>query len=295
MLLTDLFHKHEIDPVKTLIFRHRPHEAQLRRVFPWIIAERPDLFNAYQSCQGQSVEKAMKALSGDGHVASFYGHEPGKATFVGLYAIESYVSFTYDQFWKDRAQRELGTFGMSGWSVRGPKSLRALNFKLTPIDFYKDWRGRLIIEFPPPELSWWRRAHRNEFRVLAVTEESTFGLALPPWESIDLSWSELRVLPSSWKAAFGQWRGIYFIFDTSIKKGYVGAAYGEQNILGRWLNYAAKGHGGNKYLKPRNPKNFRFSILQRVSPDMNAADVIRLESTWKDRLHTRYPFGLNDN
>ena len=48
-------------------------------------------------------------------------------------------------------------------------------------------------------------------------------------------------------------------------------------------------------LRQRDPKNFRFTILQRVSPDMDAGDVIRLEGTWKERLHTRSPLGLNDN
>ena len=89
-------------------------------------------------------------------------------------------------------------------------------------------------------------------------------------------------------------RGVYLIFDESDQKAYVGAAYGKENILGRWLNYAKAGHGGNKKLRHRDPSSFRFSILQRVSPDMDAEDVIRFEGTWKDRLHTR-DFGLNEN
>jgi hypothetical protein len=64
---------------------------------------------------------------------------------------------------------------------------------------------------------------------------------------------------------------------------------------GRWVGYAATGHGGNRLLRQRDPKHFRFSILQRVSPDMDATDVIRIEASWKDRLHTRHPWGLNDN
>jgi hypothetical protein len=36
------------------------------------------------------------------------------------------------------------------------------------------------------------------------------------------------------------------------------------------------------------------SILQRVSPDMEPAEIILLESSWKDRLHTR-EFGMNEN
>jgi hypothetical protein len=73
------------------------------------------------------------------------------------------------------------------------------------------------------------------------------------------------------------------------------ATDGDTNLLGRWKNYAARGHGGNRLLRQRDPRNFRFTILQRVSPDMDADDVIRLEANWKERLHTRQPFGLNDN
>ena len=52
--------------------------------------------------------------------------------------------------------------------------------------------------------------------------------------------------------------------------------------------------GGNIKLKERNPENFVFTILQPTSPDMEKADIERLESSWKDRLHTKQ-FGLNDN
>ena len=31
------------------------------------------------------------------------------------------------------------------------------------------------------------------------------------------------------------------------------------------------------------------------APDMEADEIIRLEATWKARLHTRHPDGLNDN
>jgi hypothetical protein len=110
-----------------------------------------------------------------------------------------------------------------------------------------------------------------------------------------LSWEDLRVLPTRWCNALSQWRGIYYIFDPTVGKGYVGSAYGKDNLLGRWQNYKESGHGGNSLLKDRNPHAFQFSILQRVSPDMDESDVIRLESTWKERLHTRDPFGLNDN
>jgi hypothetical protein len=118
---------------------------------------------------------------------------------------------------------------------------------------------------------------------------------MPEWDAINLTWEELRALPTRWKSALSQWRGIYYIFDSSDGKGYVGAAYGADNMLGRWLSYAKRGHGGNRLLRQRDPQNLRFTILQRVSPDMEPGDVIRLEASWKERLHTRAPLGLNDN
>jgi hypothetical protein len=39
---------------------------------------------------------------------------------------------------------------------------------------------------------------------------------------------------------------------------------------------------------------FQFSVLERVSPDLPAEQVIELENTWKKRLGTR-EFGLNKN
>lgn len=170
-----------------------------------------------------------------------------------------------------------------------------LQFDLALSDVYSSWNGRLIVDWPPPERSWWRRAHRNVMPVRAILEDSLLDAAMPSWDEIVLTREDLSVLPRRWRSALPQWRGIYYIFDSSDGKGYVGSAYGETNILGRWETYAASGHGENRLLRQRDPKNFQFTILQRVSPDLEAADVIRLESSWKQRLHTRAPHGLNDN
>lgn len=189
---------------------------------------------------------------------------------------------------------ELQTFGMKGFTDESARSSVAW-FDLALTDFYSEWKGKLIVHWPPPERSWWRRAHKNVMPVSAVLEESALDADMPAWDEIAVSWEELRVLPTRWKSKLSEWRAIYYILDTSDGKGYVGSAYGTENLLGRWLGYAARGHGGNALLRHRDSKHFRFSILQRVSPDMGSADLIRLEATWKERLRTREPFGLNDN
>ncbi len=136
----------------------------------------------------------------------------------------------------------------------------------------------------------------RRFPVVAIYKESALASieTMPEWRELILTWDELQTMPNKWKTVLSQWRGIYFIFDTSDCRGYVGSAYGKENLLGRWKNYAKKGHGDNKQLRNRDPSNFRFSILQRLDPDLPPKEVIEIESKWKNRLNTR-EFGLNDN
>lgn len=296
MNLNDMLLAKGIDPQCVLVFRHRPPEPEVNKVLPWLAAERPDVFNAYQQTQQSSqLEGTLEAMKGSGYVASFIGREPGKALFVGLYSIVSSKTLTYEEFWRVPAYMEMKAFGMKGWYAENAGRSSVLWFNLVLNDFYSHWKGRLVVGWPPPERSWWRRAHRNEMPIVAIHEDSELEAAMPEWDAMDFTWEELSVLPTRWKAALSQWRGIYYIFDTSDGKGYVGSAYGENNLLGRWQNYAARGHGGNRMLRQRDARNFHFTILERVSPDMDASNVIRLEGTWKERLHTRAPYGLNDN
>ena len=278
------------DPEQVIVMRHRPPERELNRVLPWLAAEKPDVFNAYQQTQGEKVEKAIQ---GARYVASFIGDRPGRALFIGLYEIGKTRPLTFDEYWRVPAYAELKTFGMKGF-VEGTRD-HCLWFDLQLLDFYGHWKGKLVIGWPPPELSWWRRAHRNDFPVIAVCEDSALDAAMPDWTQLVLSWDELSMLPARWRLVLSQWRGIYCIRDHSDGQSYVGSAYGADNLYGRWRNYGATGHGGNALLRERDPHNFSFSILQRVSPDMDLEDIVRLEASWKDRLHTRAPLGLNDN
>jgi hypothetical protein len=294
MNLIDLLRGKDIPLQQVLVLRHRPKEPELRRILPWLAAEKPDTFNAYQQSQTETVENAITRAQ---YVASFIGHEPGKALFVGLYSVNGWKQITHKQFWRIPANVELRKFGSKEFMQESPRS-SILWFDLVLMSsFYSDWKGKLIVGWPGPERAWHRWAHKpeNGMSVLAILNDSAFDGAMPEWNQIDFSWEELSVLPTKWKSILSQWRGIYYIFDTSDGKGYVGAAYGNMNLLGRWKGYAAHGHGGNRLLRQRDPRHFRFTILQRVSPDMDVGDVVRLETTWKERLHTRQPHGLNDN
>lgn len=289
--LNDLLRKHGVDPKQTLVFRHSPPEKEFRKVFPWLAAERHDLFDAYQRNQDPRLEKA---LTGTQFVASFIGHQSDRALFIGLYEVKGSTELTMTEFLQRPEVIELRGLGMGVPPEDKFQPYRRW-FDMPVLPTYHHWKGRLVVNWPPPQISWWRRADSNSFTIHCIHEESQLVPSLPKWDALNLTWNELSALPSSWKAALSQWRGVYFIFDETTGKGYVGSASGADNILGRWNGYAASGHGGNKLLKALDPIHFRFSILQLVAQDMPPADVVAVENSWKDRLHTRAPHGLNEN
>ena len=284
----DLLAKAGIPSNEVLVMRHRPTERELRKVLPWLAAERHDTYNAYQRSHGPIVEKALGRAR---YLASFIGHEAGRAVFVGLYRVKGARTVSTREFWRIAENAELRALG-----TRGPKDRdHSLWFDLEPLDMMSAWKGRLVVRWPGIERSWWRWADRNLIAVHALHEESLLVPPMPEWHSLVVDWAQLPLLPARWQLLLKQWRGIYLIFDRVSGKRYVGSAAGEENLLGRWLNYADSGHGGNRLLRGLDPSGFAFSILQRLSPDMELRDVIHVEASWKERLHTRVPFGLNDN
>src|SRR5688572_23250973 len=113
MDLNILLREKSINPETVIVMRHRPAEPQLRKVLPWLAAEKPDLFNAYQQTHGERVETALTKAK---HVASLIAHGGGQALFVGVYAVQGWKRITQDQFYRIPANQQLGTFGAIGIS-----------------------------------------------------------------------------------------------------------------------------------------------------------------------------------
>jgi hypothetical protein len=276
---------------RVLVMRHTPTEPELRKALPWLAAEKPKMFNAYQRHHNAKVEMQLTRAA---YLASFIGRDRGKGVLVGLYSVCGHRPITRQKFWRIRENKELQKLGMVGWAATDHR-LSSLWFNLKPTDVCLKWKGKLIISWPPPEISWTRWADQNEFTVEAILDESVLDEGIGPWNKLVLTWEQLQQLPRTWVDILRQWRGIYFIFDGSDGKGYVGSD-GDDNLYGRWSNYAASGHGGNKLLRKRDPAKFRFSILEPVALNMRQEDLCQLEESWKDRLHTRSrEGGLNAN
>jgi hypothetical protein len=276
-----------VAPTGTLVMRHRPWERKLRPIIARMAQEQRHLFDTYQSIQGERVSKSIRKAH---HVAAMLALEGNSAVFVGLYKMEGYSTRTQNELNASPEVKALVQLGMLE-----PKSQNTHWHDLKLTDHLAPFRFSLSVRWPGAAVGWVRWASRNVFEILPLPVVEAIRPDMPPWDELDLRWGELDNLPSSWQAKLRAWRGVYCIFDIEIKKAYIGAAYGEENLLGRWRNYASSGHGDNKLLRERDPENFLFSILQLVSPVAESNEVQELETSWKRRLHTRAPYGLNEN
>ena len=79
---------------------------------------------------------------------------------------------------------------------------------------------------------------------------------------------------------------------------YVGSAYGEHMLLGRWKSYVKTGNGGNIELKKLTlgyiKNNFKYSILDIFKSTIDDKVILGRESWWKEVLQSR-EFGYNQN
>lgn len=287
LALNDLLSIAGVEPAKTLVMYHRPDERRLTEALPFIAAERPELLDAYQSYHSARVEASLSKAQ---HLVSCINPGDGTVIFVSVLRQSGWTERPWGEIRRQPALLELANLG-HGEKNDDEKVYR--QFTLDPHPALAELKGRLILTRPSGR-GYTRWAVSTSFEVVAIERESRLTDQLPPWDELVLGWSQLAVLPSVWKVRLGEWRGIYLITDMSDGKQYVGAAYGTENLLGRWQTYLRSGHGGNRDLRSRRPEDFRFSILQRVSPDLEPEAVQALEASWKTRLQTR-ELGLNRN
>ena len=173
-------------------------------------------------------------------------------------------------------------------------------FKVVPED--ELYSGRLIIRFKNTVQNMIRYANSviGECEVVTILPDIFDNDIFPGYDKVNISWEELsRVLEKeSWKTALQNQKGVYLISDTETGKFYVGSAYGENMILGRWMSYIKNGHGGNAELKKLTfdhiKKNFRYSILDIYKANTEDIVIIEKEAWWKELLLTR-KFGYNKN
>lgn len=295
----DVLERAEICPKDVNIMLHSPRSGGLQEHLPGLVRTRRKAMETYQAYH-RANGPAERALSqGRPYVASFVktgvGSDQGTSAmlFTGLYLNDGGTMRPRGEIETDpEVQWMHQTFGtFDELKVPGWTQWKWFDFQL--IDELRSLQGRLVIQVRLTQ-SYVRLAENLDAPILAIHQESRFDVPPPPWQHMSLNAGLLQALPERWRAALREWRGVYLILDETDGQRYVGSAYGKENLLGRWCQHVASEVGVTAALKLRDPRNFRFSILERVSPDMVVEDVVAIESSWKKRLHTR-DFGLNEN
>jgi hypothetical protein len=221
-----------------------------------------------------------------------------------------YWNYQSKKSYKDR-QITIGFIRIKGdlWLLfhigRITKDLNTLNgvgYEYESLIEYEKYFGRLIIRYKNQSQTMIRHANSvmNECEVDQILPDIFDNDIFPGYDKVNVSWGELSRLieKETWKSALQNQKGVYLITDISNGKKYVGSAYGEDMILGRWQNYVKNGHGGNVGLKALSfdyiKKNFRYSILDIYKSSIDDQAIIERESWWKEVLQSR-KYGYNEN
>ncbi len=173
--------------------------------------------------------------------------------------------------------------------------LNGVGYEYETLSEYEKYFGRLIIKFKNKSQTMIRLANSviNECEVNQILPDTFDNDIFPGYEQVNVTWNELSrvVTKESWKTALQNQKGVYLISDITNGKMYVGSAYGENMILGRWKSYIKNGNGGNVGLKKLNfeyiKNNFKYSILDIFKSTVDDKTIIARENWWKETLQTR--------
>jgi len=286
----DLLKSEEIDSNNVNVILHSPREPAFAKVLPTLFQERPAALNAFQSSHNKPAQRALQR--GRGLIASFVKTGENRLVFAGMYSNNGARDRPMREIWQEPEIRFLHeTYGLDYGQGTGNPDTPYAWFDLREHHGLAALKGRLVIQARMTP-TYVRLAENLDAPVICIHEQGVADMPTPDWHEMMPSAAIVRALPTTWAAALREWRGIYLIVDESDGARYIGSAYGESNLFGRWQNHVAGERGITRELRARDPINFRFSILQLLAPDANPIEVIALEHSWMNRLHTR-EHGLN--
>lgn len=270
MRLSQVMRAEGLEPTEATLILHRPTPLGLRRRLPWIAAERPGEFDAYQNVHSRP---AQATLRGRPVTLSFVTVAEGRLAFAGAFSVTVAGERSLREILADphfgilRRERE-ATRGPArededDEEASRPESLR-LVFRLGPLAAMAALKGRLVIPASGTR-AYVRLVESYNPNVLAIAEASLLTPSVPGWRDMVLRTDEVRDLPGAWAARLTDWQSIYLIVDESDGARYVGSASGAGGFLARWRQHVAReAEGITAKLRERDPSRFRFSILERV-------------------------------
>ncbi|MBS1979419.1 MAG: GIY-YIG nuclease family protein [Bacteroidetes bacterium] len=258
---------------KTKLVRHKDTRIDLYNAY----RTNRELFLKYQQQQSKEV------FTGVDYIISFIGEQGLLSRFVGVYKV-------------------LRCRQLPKTQISVIKTPYQIEYDFEEILRFDDLKERVMVKWS--NAISWHQWIKNEMEVIEIHPGLHYK-HFTDYSDFILDFSELKEIITNgyndWKRMLSGVKGIYLISDTKTGKLYVGSAYGEDGIWGRWNSYVStNGHGGNKQLKELVGKkkdyadNFQFSILMILPKTITADQAIEKERLLKNKLGTN-SFGLNSN
>lgn len=278
LVFADVLKKAGLDPAKVKLIRHSLADEGFRRCYD------KNMVREYTAHQKAGFSK------GYDYWAVFLSEGGNYARLYGVYRVGESVPDTPDV-------RPEGY--PDGEAFTGENAF----FDLQSIDALREYEKRMVIDWGKSARMWHQKG-TTEKTIVAI--DSADKHPFVGYEKVILTYDKLKEIVEDkinyelWQAALSNVKGVYLILDMANGKQYVGSAYGDRGILGRWEYYVNSLHGNNKLMKevictyPERYKYFQFSILQIFSKSTVDSIVVHAENQWKEKLGT-IDFGMNDN
>ena len=215
-----------------------------------------------------------------GHLlASFIVTEAKKTVFVGMYRVE------------DVGVAPPGSFdALLKHDVTGK-----YQYELRLIDKLASYQDMVVIDWGAGTRTWVQRAENQPKPVLEIAHQ--YEPRFPGFRSFTRLVDEVPGLPNGWQQVLRSVKGVYLLVDVDSGQQYVGSAKGADSLLGRWMDYAGGGDGGDVALRAaakEGRRTYQVSVLEVVDENTPDDTIEQIESFWKNKLLS-HSFGLNRN
>lgn len=242
--------------------------------------------DTYQSYQGSLIFECE-------YIVVFIGLDNSRARFVGVYRVNGH-----------KPAKEVPV----PLSYPHPDMVKDDNvfYHLEPLSGFDDLKDRVVIDWGKSALAWHQWLRETEPKEVIEILPTGYVKEFPGYLDFVITFDELVSIirnPDAnreWHRMLKEVAGVYLITDTKTGMQYVGSAYGENGILGRWNTYAKTPSGGNKMLEELLAKNgdgyarnFQYTILRTLPRTLTPKEVITYEGLYKKKLGSR-AFGLNE-
>lgn len=278
LFLTDIIERAGIDPKRVKLIRHALSHKVFRACY------NKGMVKEYTQHQKKDFSK------GYDYWMVFISDGGSLARFEGFYRVKEELS-------DGKENMPLGYPNPDEFNGQ------ASFFDIEKMSEFSDYENCLIIDWGKSARMW---AQKGTTLKPIIAIQANQKKVFSGFEDMIVSYAELKeivedsITYESWHTALSSIYAVYLITDTCDGKQYVGSAYNKGGLLGRWKVYIETGHGNNKKMiellekYPDRYLHFEFSVLQILPKNLSDDGVVKVESLWKEKLHTR-EFGLNEN